>query len=74
MTTGEPRLHQLAPAGLGSVARAVVVIAEEGDGRDAEDGDQGDQQGVLDERGTPVRVGEAGPQPVLDELVGHQHG
>lgn len=73
MTTDGSQPHQLAPDRLSSVALAVGVAAEEGDGRDAEHGDHGDEKGVLDERGATLAVAEAGPEPGLDELVGNQH-
>src|SRR5436190_20896000 len=38
------------------------AAAEEGDGHDADDRDQGNEQGVLDEAGAPLVTTELGPQ------------
>src|SRR3954462_10227731 len=37
------------------------ALAQEGDGHDADDGDEGHEQGVLDEAGAPFVTAEPGP-------------
>src|SRR5947207_3417835 len=47
-------------------------VAEERDGEDAHHGDQGHEEGVLDERGTTLVI-DASPQPVGEELERGDH-
>src|SRR5438552_1876913 len=48
------------------------LAAEERDGEDADHGDEGHEEGVLDERGTTLVV-DACPKPVGEELVRGDH-
>src|SRR3954452_22106973 len=48
------------------------VVTEEGDGGDADDRDQGNEEGVLDQRGATLVI-ETGPKPVGEELDRGDH-
>src|SRR6185312_7345266 len=50
----------------------VGALAEEGDGDDAHHGDEGDEEGVLDERGPPVGLA-TGLEPGGGEVEGREH-
>src|SRR5438552_12652403 len=79
MTTGAAR--QARPAGPGSAQVRLLevgadvaelargVLAHEGDGDDADDRDQGHQQGVLDEAGAVLVPAQAVPQVRSDEVL-----
>ena len=49
------------------------LLAQELEGDDADDGDEGHEEGVLHEGGATLGVREAGPQPSGEELVGADH-
>src|SRR3954462_8627944 len=50
----------------------VGALAEEGDGHDAHDGDQGHEEGVLDERGATVGLATS-LEPGADEVERGEH-
>src|SRR3954468_19580449 len=50
-----------ADAGADNAELVRGALAQEGDGHDADDGDEGHEQGVLDEAGAPFVTAEPGP-------------
>src|SRR5437868_668289 len=58
---------------VGRVRQAgLPAVAEKSDGGDADDRDQGNEEGVLDQRGATLVI-ETGPKPVGEELERGDH-